>query len=180
MFFHVLPDSHIEFLSRHPNTFRSYTEGKEPEIRRSLVDKILRRETELDLPDNWPQNELEGFCPEINHRQVEYFHYLLNGTKDRVDHSGCVFQTWFDPRANSVAITIDGENFALKSEFISSLKDLIQSITEDELLNRYAQATGEVISDESDKDFLTDAFKEISSACNSELEKREGLMWTAG
>lgn len=180
MFFHVLPDSHIEFLSEHPETFRSYMDGDEPEIRRSLLDKLLGREVDLDLPDNWPQNELEGFCPEVNHRQVEYFHYLLNGTNDRVDHAGCVFQTWFDPRAKSIAITIDGENFALKSKFIQNLKELIQNISEEELLNRYKKATGSMDAAESDRGFLTGAFKEISSACDRALEKGAGLMWTAG
>ena len=78
MFFHVLPDSHIEYLNEHPDTFRSYMEGREPKIRKSLLDKLFGREIELALPHNWPQTELEGFCPEVNHRQVELFHYLLN------------------------------------------------------------------------------------------------------
>ena len=180
MFFHVVPDSHLEFLSKHPETFRKYLEGREPEVHSSLLDKMFGREVNLDLPNHWPQNELQGFCPEVNHRQVEYFHYLLNGTKDRVHHSGCIFQTWFDPGFKSVAITIDGENFALRSEFILSLKEQIQNISEDEMFDRYRKAVDDVGMDESDKNFLTDAFREISSACDKALEKREGLMWTAG
>lgn len=180
MFFHILPDSHIEFLSEHPEAFRPYMEGKEPEVRRSLLDKILGREVGLDLPDNWPQNELEGFSPEVNHRQIKFFHYLLNGTKDRVDHAGCVFQTWFAPRANSIAIAIDGENFALKSNFIQDLKELIQNISEEALLSRYKQVTGDTGIEESQRDFLAGVFKEISSACDRALEKGAGLMWTAG
>ena len=93
MFFHVVPDSHIEFLSKHPETFRDYMEGKKPKVRGSLIDKLLGRQEEVDIPSDWPRNELEGFCPEVNRRQVEYFHYLLNGTRDRVHHAGCIFQT---------------------------------------------------------------------------------------
>jgi len=180
MFFYVLPDSHIEFLHRHLDSFRAFMEGSEPAVRKSLFDKLFGREVDLDLPDNWPQNKIEGFCPEINHRQVKFFHYILNGTKNRVDHSGCVFQTWFDPRAKSVAITIDGENFALKSEYIASLKERIHNITEGELFKRYKEAIDDASMEELDKDFLTDAFKEIVSACDRALEKREGMMWTAG
>ena len=180
MFFHVVPDSHIEFLSKHSETFRPYMEGREPEFRRSLFDKLFGREVELNLPNNWPRNELEGFCPEVNHRQIEYFHYLLNGTQDRVHHSGCIFQTWFDPRFKSVAVTIDGENFALKSEDILDLKERIQNISEDELFGRYRKVVDDPSMFTSDKAFLTDAFNEISSACDKALEKKEGLMWTAG
>lgn len=180
MFFHVIQDSHIEFLKNHPETFRPYMEGRKPEIRKSLFDKILGRDVKLELPSNWPQNELEGFCPEVNHRQVKYFHYLLNGTKDKVHHSGCIFQTWFDPGFKSVAITIDGENFALKSDFVMSLKELIQNIAENELFERYRQIVDDKVLDKADKDFLTNAFKEISSACDRALLKKEGLMWTAG
>ena len=179
MFFHVIPDSHIAYLNEHPDTFRAYMEGQQPEVRRSFFDKLFGRDVNLELPGNWPQNPLEGFCPEVNHRQVKYFHYLLNGTKDKVDDSGCVFQTWFAPRFKSVAITIDGENFALNSEFVLSLKERIQNITENELINRYRQAVDDVDLDKSDKDFLTSAFHELSAACDRALERKEGLMWTA-
>ena len=36
MFFHVVRDSHIEFISKHLETFRQYMEGREPEVRSSL------------------------------------------------------------------------------------------------------------------------------------------------
>lgn len=179
MFFHVLPDSHIEFLQAHPDAFHPYLEGREPEIRKSLLDRILGREVEIDLPGDWPRKELEGFCPEISHRQVKLFHYLLNRTEDRVDHSGCIFQTWFAPRSKSAAIPIDGENFALKSDLVSSLKERIQQISEEELFSRYRQIVDNASIDESDKSFLTGAFKEISSACDQALETRNGLMWTS-
>ncbi len=180
MFFHVLPDSHIEFLSEHPDTFRSYLEGSQPRIRKSLLDRVLGRKVDSSIPEDWPQGELEGYCPEINHRQVECFHYLLNGTRDRVEHSGCVFQTWFAPRARSVAVTIDGENFALESEFVPSLGERIRGISEDELFRRYAEAVDDASLDTVGREFLLDAFRTIVSACDSAIEKRQGLMWTAG
>ncbi len=180
MFFHVLPDSHIEFLSEHPDTFRSYMEGSEPGIRKSMVDRILGRAVDWTIPDDWPRDEPEGYCPEINHRQVEYFHYILNGTRDRVEHSGCVFQTWFAPRARSVAVTIDGENFALESEFVPSLGERIRGLSEEALFRRYAEVVDDASPDAADREYLLDTFRIIASACDSAVEKRQGLMWTAG
>lgn len=180
MLFHVIPDSHIDFLSDHPETFRPYMEGRKPQLRKSWLDAILGRDVALELPEDWPENELEGFCPEVNHRQVEYFHYLLNGTKDKVHHSGCIFQTWFAPGHQSVAVTIDGENFALRSELVRSLKDKIQNLGDNDIFDRYRDAVDDVDLDEADKEFLLNAFGEISAACDSALEAGEGLMWTAG
>ena len=180
MFFHVVPDSHLDFLHEHPEAFRAYMEGRAPEIRRSLLDKLFGREIELNVPDNWPTNELEGFSPEVNHRQVEYFHYLLNGTSERVDHTGCIFQTWFAPGHKTVAVSIDGENFALHSKRVPELKKRIGELTREDLLERYRKAVDDKVLSESDEEFLRDVFSEISAACDKALEERAGLMWTAG
>lgn len=179
MFFHVVPDSHLEFLREHPETFLPYMEGREPKIRRSMLDKLFGRETRLDIPEDWPTEELEGFSSEVNHRQVEDFHYLLNGTKERVGHSGCVFQTWFAPRHKTVTITIDGENFALDNTQVLDLRKRIATLSSEELVSRYEELGHEELSDP-DKQFLSDVFSEIRAACDKALEKRAGLMWTAG
>jgi hypothetical protein len=179
MFFHVVPDSHLEFLREHPETFLPYMEGREPMMRRSMLDKLLGRETCLNLPEDWPTEEPEGFSPEVNHRQVQDFHYLLNGTKERVGHSGCIFQTWFAPRHKTVTITIDGENFALASEQVLDLKERIETLSDEELLARH-QGLGYTELPDPDKQFLKDVFSEIHAACDKALEKRAGLMWTAG
>lgn len=148
-------------------------------MRRSMLDKLFGRERCSNLPENWPTEELEGFNPEVNHRQVQDFHYLLNGTKERVEHSGCIFQTWFAPRHNTVTITIDGENFALDSEQVLDLKERIEALSGEELVTRYQDLGYTELSDP-DKEFLTDVFAEIRAACDKALETRAGLMWTAG
>lgn len=180
MLFHVVPDSHIEFLANNPSTFRAYLEGVEPTVKNSLFDKLLGREVELSLPGNWPGDELEGYCPEVNHRQVKYFHYLLNGTTDRVDHEGCLFQTWFAPRVKTPVVTIDGENFALRHEHIDSLRQRIRQLSADEICARYEQALEGERVDDATREFLLGAFEEIASACDNALETKAGLMWTAG
>lgn len=180
MFFHVLPDTHIDFLMTHPQTFRAYMEGRIPEVRKSLIDKLLGRTNHLKFPVDWPEKELEGYCPEINHRQVEYFHYLLNGTHKRVAHSGAIFQTWFAPGHSSVAIPLDGENFALKSQEVLTLKERLNSISEDMLFSRYQETVDQSEIDDTDKEFLVDAFHTISSACDKAIHIKHGLMWTAG
>ncbi len=180
MMFHAIPDSHIDFLCEHPATFRPYMDGTRPELGKSILDKLFARDVSLDLPSDWPRRELEGACPEVNHRQVQYFHCLMNGTEDKVDHAGCIFQTWFAPRSKTVAVQIDGENFALKSQEVTRLKELIKTVTEPELLTRYRDAVGEPDVSDADREFLAHAFGEIQSACDRAIEAGHGLMWTSG
>ena len=180
MIFHALPDSHIDFLSEHREAFRPYMEGRPPELRRSLLDRLLGRDVDPVVPDDWPCQVLEGVCPEVNHRQVEYFHYILNGTRDKVGHAGCVFQTWFAPRFETVVVTLDGENFALRSDEVPQLKARIEAVSEVEMLRRYEQVVGEPAASQADREFLREAFAQMLSACEQAISSGKGLMWTAG
>ncbi len=180
MVFHAIPDAHIAYLSEHPEALLAYLEGVEPEPRRSFLDRLFRREAEQSLPDDWPTQEIEGIYPEVNHRQVEQFHYILNGTDARVSHAGCVFQTWFAPRAETVVVTIDGENFALTSDLVADLKGRIGSVSEDELRSRYSEAVGEPEPTDDDKEFLQEVFAGIVKACDQAIETGSGLMWRPG
>ena len=179
MFFHALPDQHLTFLSEHPETFQSYIEGKIPMARRTFLDKLFGREVEIDLLENWPTHALEGFSPEINDRHVRQCHYLLNGSHEKVAHSGCVFQTWFAPRHKTVALTIDGESFALLSDQVQDLKGRIEVAVGPVLTDRYREANDGQNLNQSDEQYLRDAFGEITAACNKALEQHAGLMWTA-
>ncbi len=180
MIFHVVPEAHLDFLAAHGETVGAYLNGHPPEIRRTFMDKLFGRTPAVDVPDGWPNAELEGAVPEVNHRQVEYFHYLLNGSHDKVSHAGCVFQTWFAPHFDSVALKIDGENFAFRYDDVVRLHELVKRVSEAELVNRYREALNETEVTPEDIEFLTNAFDTIAAVCEQAIESKSGLMWVLG
>lgn len=176
MFFYVAPDRHLEFLRDNPTTFDSYLGGETPELSQGLFSKLLGKKT-AEVPDDWPSHELNAYSPEISHRHVKDFHYILNGTKDSVEDVGSIFQTWFKPRHNSPAIVIDGENFAFFSKDVRQLLNLIQGLTPELRLDRHDDSkSASEIQDSSD--FVEYAFDVIEKACNEAISKGQGLLWT--
>jgi len=176
MMFYVAPDSHLEFLRDNPTLFDSYLGGEMPDLSQGLLAKLLGKQPP-ELPHDWPGHELEVYSPEINHRQVNLFHYLLNGTDELVENVGCVFQTWFKPRHNSPTVVIDGENFALLSTDVRQLLHLVEGLTAETMRDRL---------DDSDKasavqdsiDVVEFGFEVIGKACAEAVSKGQGLVWS--
>jgi len=176
MMFYVVPDSHLAFLRDNPTLFDSYLRGDIPEIRQGFFSKLLGRKLPR-LPDDWPSHELEAYSPEISHRQVKVFHYLLNGKNEPVENVGSLFQTWFKPRHNSPAISIDGENFAYNSRDARHLLNLVEGLTPELMRDRLDdfESASEL---QDDSGLLEYAFNQIEKACNEAVSKGQGLLWT--
>lgn len=177
MFFYAVPDRHLEFLRDNPALFDAYLAGETPELKQSLLSRLLGKEP-ATLPDDWPGNALEACSSEINHRQVHVFHYILNGQSDLVDNVGCVFQTWFKPRHKSPAIVVDGENFAFDSSDTRRLLELLEALTP-ELMRDRLENSGRAEQVQDDSGFVEDAFAEIVNICGKAVSKRYGLLWTS-
>jgi hypothetical protein len=176
MMFYVAPDSHMEFLKGNPTAFDSYLAGEIPDLSQGFFSRLMGKQ-ERELPDDWPSHELEAYSPEISHRQVNVFHYLLNGTNDFVENVGSVFQTWFKPRHNSPVIVIDGENFAFLSKDVRQLLSLIEGLTPE--LKRDRLDSSDVASEiQGGSDFVVSAFDVIEKACKEAVSKEQGLLWT--
>jgi len=176
MFFYVAPDSHLEFLRDNPTLFDSYLGGEVPDMGQGFFSKLMGKKLP-ELPDDWPNHELNAYSPEINHRQVNIFHYILNGTNDSVENVGSIFQTWFKPRHNSPAIAIDGENFAFYSQDVRQLLKLIEGLTPELRRDRLddSKSASEI---QASSDFVKCAFDVIEKACNEAVSKGHGLLWT--
>jgi hypothetical protein len=176
MFFYAVPDRHLEFLRDNPASFDSYLRGEVPDLTPGFIPRLLGKRTP-EIPHNWPNRELEAHSPEINHRQVHVFHYVLNGKSDLVEDVGSLFQTWFKPRHDSPAIVIDGENFAFDSANTPRLLELIKGLTPESIRERL-QASGRASDVYNDIELLEQSFAIVEKACSDAVSKGQGLLWT--
>ena len=81
--------------------------------------------------------------PEINHRNVDLYHLILNGAADFVTGSGSIFQTWLETASNrthaAIDITGDNEHFAFHSGQLPELAELLSSVDAESVRSRYTQ-----------------------------------------
>lgn len=176
MFFYVVPDDHLDFLKDNPTAFDAYLGGEIPDLSPGLFARLLGKK-QTELPGDWPNHELDAYSPEVNHRQVNVFHYLLNATNDPVESAGSLFQTWFKPRHNSPAVVIDGENFAFFNSDAKQLLKLVESVTPAMRRDRLAHCE-DVSKARIDSDSADYAFDVIEKACSEAVSKGQGLLWT--
>lgn len=147
-----------------------------PDLSQGFFSRLLGKQPP-ELPDNWPGHELDAYSSEINHRQVNIFHSILNGTNDNVENVGSIFQTWFRPRHDSPAIVIDGENFAFLSNDVRQLLKLITSSTP-ELRREQPDDCNHALEMHGGNEFVEYAFDVVEKACNEAVSKGQGLPWT--
>ena len=176
MMFYAVPDAHLLFLKDNPTLFDAYLSGETPDLKPGLVSRLLGKQPP-ELPADWPAHELHAYSPEISHRQVNAFHYVLNGTDDIVENVGSVFQTWFKTGKRTPAIVIDGENFAFSSQDVQPLLSLINDLTP-ELRQERLDLSGRAPDIPGGDEFVESAFTEIEKACNDAISTGLGLMWT--
>jgi hypothetical protein len=177
MTFFVVPDHHIEFLEKHPQYLADYLEGKQPNTKRGLFSRLFCSVNTPEIPPDWPK-QVHDHSTEINHRQVEYLHYLLNGTESEIANAGCLFQTWFKPHATCCAVAIDDSNFAFKSAQVSELKSIMMSISDDVIFRRYQEKIDDDITDD-DKEFVLNIFDDLNIICDESISKKQGIIWSA-
>lgn len=170
------PDSHIEFLSQHPDSVFDYVEGQPPKPRAVTPKQQVKPSKptfwqrlfggspkppspapqptaptpELVPPDDWPSEELTEIGPaECIHRNVDLYHLILNGTSKFVEGSGSIFQTWLTNDQHSAVNIIHGEVFAFKSHQIPELLRLVSGVTVELVQSRFTQW----LRDTGDKDY---------------------------
>ncbi|MEM9420659.1 MAG: hypothetical protein AAGA25_16650 [Planctomycetota bacterium] len=186
------PDSHIDFMKEHPSTLFAYVDGQMPEFQLELPKPTLwqkitgqkpAEEPSPSVPADWPSSPADLFTGEINHRNTDLYHLILNGTQDFVKGSGSIFQTWHEPPASSIhsAINLTGEDFAFRSDQVSSLAELLSKVDFDIVKSRYSQwleskdELYDIPSDEIDE--MLEDFTGIDGVVREALEKQWGLVW---
>ena len=189
------PDEHIEFMEKYPGSVFSYCEGEAPEFSEleldppSFIAKVLGRKQAItedtmksELPSDWPKEEPTVFGPEVNHRNVDLYHRILNNTPEPVVGSGSIFQTWFHKSHSAVSLDGEiGENFAFKSTQLPSLLDLIKTVTVGSLQTQFAEWCIEWNRNHSPEaeecEEMLDDFRSLIPGLEAAIENSRGIVW---
>ncbi|MGS0681271.1 hypothetical protein ACVBIL_08935 [Shewanella sp. 125m-7] len=144
----ALPNEHIQFLKYYPQTLEAYLMGQAPDIDAGLASKpssilaklvmLMSGKKSPAQPQDWPNKEVSMIGPNVNHRNVDLYHYVLNDTEARVKGAGSLFQTWLDITHHD-AIKMDSENesFAFESHRLPVLVSLLSKLDEHSVRARF-------------------------------------------
>lgn len=143
-----LPDEHIQFLKHEPQTLQDYLLGQIPTVQTFAAAKpqpllvqfvrLLSGAKKPTLPLDWPSTEVEMIGPDVNHRNVDLYHYILNNTEARVKGAGSLFQTWLDiNNHDAIKMDADNESFAFQSLMLPELSALLARLDEQTVRDRF-------------------------------------------
>jgi len=118
----------------------------------------------------------------VTHRNVEFAHYILNGTKQPVDGVGRLFQTWFDAGCKDLIIKHADPAFAFSNSEVRELMVKLSALTDDTIAERATQLDAILGRNAGDDDYSywTEAFAELRSICKTAIADNKGLLWTPG
>lgn len=185
------PNSHIEFIKSNPDSLWSYVDGERPQIsptppKRGLWQRLTGTTPSCEglsqIPEDWPEEAPTMIGPEINHRNVDLYHLILNGTTEFVEGSGSIFQSWLtNDRHSAIDLTGDHEHFAFKANQISSLVELLSKVDADAVKSRFRQWLRSKGDDyEPRDDECEEMLRELNSltkAAREAVNKSQGLIW---
>lgn len=187
-----LPDTHISFLKQQPHTLQDYLLGRVPAkltCAKAKHQSVLRRlltfltgAKKRSLPLDWPRQDVTMIGPDVNHRNVDLYHYILNNTEERVNGAASLFQTWLAPN-NHDAINMDAENesFAFRSRTASQLSALLTQLDEQTIRDRFNawlnQHNPDYIPQEAEYQQMIGGFERFKVNVVSAVEQNRGLMW---
>jgi hypothetical protein len=184
------PDSHINFLTKNPDSLWNYVEGQKPEPQLPQKEGFLKRlfggskdpSAAAAIPDDWPFEEAEMIGPEINHRNVDLYHRILNGGEEFVSGAGTIFQTWLAPR-NHAAIDIGGcgENFAFTSDLIPDLQSLASLVDPSRVTEQYSawlrKQSKEQVPTFEECEEIAKEFSDLSKELQTVVASQMGIIW---
>lgn len=127
----VAPDDHISYLQQHQGLVHSYLDGTIPPD----------SDASSPLPEWWPKQAPESLDAwNVNHRNADLYHWILNGGPELVTGGGSIFQTWYEPNY-SAAVKLDkyNERFAFHSDQISELASLVAGVTIKSVLTAFVE-----------------------------------------
>lgn len=161
------PDAHIEFLGNHPDAIYPYIEGEDPEVD--------------GLPADWPRDCVDpiGFS-EANHRNVDLYHWILNGSEADVTGGASLFQTWISRTHSGIDLTGDGDFFAFKSEQLPEMAVAASKVDLQAVRTAFTawllKAEKDYAPDEEACQAFVDEFREFSEQLALVIEERKGLL----
>lgn len=139
------------------------------------------------VPDAWPTSECQLIGEAVNHRNVELFHLILNGSKEFVSGSGAFFQAWLESggtyKHSAIDLTHGNQDFAFKSDQVPELAALLSRVNMDMVKSGFSEwlhSRGELydVSDEECTEIFEE-FKIFATTANMAVEQSLGLMWVS-
>lgn len=181
-----LPDHHIDYLKQNEDEIFEYMDGelvcrKTTQKLKRLIFKALNL-THKNI--DFPTQPVETFNPDINHKSVPAFHFILNGTTDFILGAGTIFQTWLSTDTHS-AINMDNmnENFAFKSEMIPDLLKIVNQLTDSKIKSRYCEWFSVNYPEHTPCDIelseLCADFVTFRNGLKHAVQNKLGIMWVA-
>lgn len=192
-----ISDANIDFIHAHPEALSNYLDGQEPDLTPSVAPKLslwqrIRGNVPVPpptptIPDDWPTSECHLIGETVNHRNVDLFHLILNGTKEFVSGSGAFFQTWLESgdtcQHSAIDLTHGNQDFAFKSDQVPELATLLSQVGMDMVksgFNKWLHTRGE--SYEATDEECAEIFEEFrifAATANTAVEQSLGLMWVS-
>lgn len=187
------PDGHIEFMRAHNGVSRDYLAGEPPDLERtpaperSLFDRLFGRNSEIPepdsvkVPDNWPDREPDVAEMEVNHRNVDLYHWMLNKTAEPVVGVGSIFQTWFYKTHSAIPLDDYNEDFAFTSDQLPALLSLVETVTPESIDAAFsgwcAANNKEYESSAEANSAFHDEFMNLAEFLRQSIQKKHGLVW---
>lgn len=169
------PDSHISYLQSHEGLIHFYLDGTMPPY----------SENSPPLPEWWPKQAPKLLNSwNINHRNTDLYHWILNGGPDLVTGEGSIFQAWYEPDYSASAVKLDkyNERFAFHSDKINKLALLVDAVTIKSVFKAFTEwcksqgKTWEDLDEYSCEPFV-DEFKAFGDLLNEAIHKWHGIIW---
>lgn len=127
----------IAFIRKHPDSLEQFVAGTTPESPEEHLTISGRTKT-LSVPADWPTEQAE-LGTDINHRNIDLYHWILNGTSDFVSGPGSIFQTWLTTRHAAIDLTGDNDSFAFEAEHLAPLAQLFSAVSKEAVAARFLQ-----------------------------------------
>lgn len=141
------PASHIEFMRKHPETSGYYYAGELPQAETiepkppSWLDRLRGRKPEPpppppevpEPPADWPRQPPSVLDIEINDRNVDLYHWILNKTRDPVAGAGSIFQTKYHDQHDATRLDDHDQDFAFYPDQLPELLSLVEAVTPESL-----------------------------------------------
>ncbi len=120
---------------------------------------------------------------EINHGNVDLFHWILNGSRRLATGPGSIFQTWFSDYHGAIDLTGDREAFALEADQLPALAELFGAVSKEAAAERFVswlrRRGGADNPNDDDVEAIWSDFRFVGHQVNDCVEKGLGLIWVA-
>ncbi|EWH08108.1 hypothetical protein DS2_19046 [Catenovulum agarivorans DS-2] len=187
------PNEHIDYMTKYPGVARDYYVGQPPEPdeqeleKISFIGRLLGKKTKLierepiSAPADWPKDDADCIDIEINHRNVELYHWILNQTPEPVEGAGSIFQTWFHSSHAAISLDSYNEDFAFTSKQLPELLRLVQNVTPKLLRDSFeawCKANGkDHVPTTEEAEGMYEEFVNFEKYLKVAISKNHGLVW---